>query len=115
MLGGGKRRQSANGNGTRTRAADFPVEADIVVAGGLTREIMRALGFAQELKNTVRACHLFRNHYIGRTFLQPEPAHPPTFDVRVKLNLIKEMVAGKRVVVVDDSIRGVARLRVRVL
>ena len=54
-----------------------------------------------------------RNHYIGRTFLQPSQLIRD-FDVRVKLNLIKEMVAGKRVVVVDDSIvRGTtARARV---
>ena len=54
-----------------------------------------------------------RNHYIGRTFLQPSQLIRD-FDVRVKLNLIKEMVEGKRVVVVDDSIvRGTtARARV---
>ncbi len=58
--------------------------------------------------------HAFvRNHYIGRTFLQPSQLIRD-FDVRVKLNLIKEMVEGKRVVVVDDSIvRGTtARARV---
>ena len=58
--------------------------------------------------------HAFvRNHYIGRTFLQPSQLIRD-FDVRVKLNLIKEMVEGKRVVVVDDSIvRGTtARARI---
>ena len=44
-----------------------------------------------------------RNHYIGRTFLQPSQLIRD-FNVRVKLNLIGEMVRGKRVVVVDDSI-----------
>jgi amidophosphoribosyltransferase len=54
-----------------------------------------------------------RNHYIGRTFLQPSQLIRD-FDVRVKLNLIKEAVEGKRVVVIDDSIvRGTtARARV---
>jgi amidophosphoribosyltransferase len=70
------------------------------------------LGFAQELH--VPFEHAFvRNHYIGRTFLQPSQLIRD-FDVRVKLNLIKEAVEGKRVVVVDDSIvRGTtARARV---
>jgi amidophosphoribosyltransferase len=71
-----------------------------------------ALGFAQELNIPYQ--HAFvRNHYIGRTFLQPSQLIRD-FDVRVKLNLIKEMVEGKRVVVVDDSIvRGTtARARI---
>ena len=71
-----------------------------------------ALGFAQELNIPYQ--HAFvRNHYIGRTFLQPSQLIRD-FDVRVKLNLIKETVEGKRVVVVDDSIvRGTtARARV---
>ena len=71
-----------------------------------------ALGFAHELNIPYE--HAFvRNHYIGRTFLQPTQLIRD-FDVRVKLNLIKEAVAGKRVVVVDDSIvRGTtARARV---
>ena len=44
-----------------------------------------------------------RNHYIGRSFLQPSQLIRD-FDVRVKLNLIEELVKDKRVVVVDDSI-----------
>jgi amidophosphoribosyltransferase len=54
-----------------------------------------------------------RNHYIGRTFIQPTQ-RIRDFNVRVKLNLIMEAVKGKRVVVVDDSIvRGTtARSRV---
>ena len=44
-----------------------------------------------------------RNHYVGRSFLQPSQLIRD-FDVRVKLNLITELVKGKRVIVVDDSI-----------
>ena len=44
-----------------------------------------------------------RNHYIGRTFIQPTQ-RIRDFNVRVKLNLILDAVKGKRVVVVDDSI-----------
>src|SRR5436190_1830238 len=95
----------------RELARRFPVEADIVVPVPDSGNYA-ALGFAEELKIPYQ--HAFvRNHYIGRTFLQPSQLIRD-FDVRVKLNLIKEMVAGKRVVVVDDSIvRGTtARARV---
>jgi amidophosphoribosyltransferase len=44
-----------------------------------------------------------RNHYVGRSFLQPSQLIRD-FNVRVKLNLIDELVKGKRVVVLDDSI-----------
>jgi glutamine phosphoribosylpyrophosphate amidotransferase len=44
-----------------------------------------------------------RNHYVGRSFLQPSQLIRD-FNVRVKLNLIGELVAGKRVIIVDDSI-----------
>src|SRR6195256_2387553 len=95
----------------RELARRFPVEADILVPVPDSGNYA-ALGFAEELKIPFE--HAFvRNHYIGRTFLQPSQLIRD-FDVRVKLNLIKEMVAGKRVVVVDDSIvRGTtARARV---
>jgi len=95
----------------RELARKFPVEADIVVPVPDSGNYA-ALGFARELNIPYE--HAFvRNHYIGRTFLQPSQLIRD-FDVRVKLNLIKEAVAGKRVVVVDDSIvRGTtARARV---
>jgi amidophosphoribosyltransferase len=95
----------------RELARLHPVEADIVVPVPDSGNYA-ALGFAQELKIPYE--HAFvRNHYIGRTFLQPTQLIRD-FNVRVKLNLIKEAVRGKRVVVVDDSIvRGTtARARV---
>jgi amidophosphoribosyltransferase len=95
----------------RELARKFPVAADIVVPVPDSGNYA-ALGFAQELD--LPFAHAFvRNHYIGRTFLQPSQLIRD-FDVRVKLNLIKEMVSGRRVVVVDDSIvRGTtARARV---
>ena len=95
----------------RQLARRFPAEADIVVPVPDSGNYA-ALGFAEELE--IPFVHAFvRNHYIGRTFLQPSQLIRD-FDVRVKLNLIKEAVAGKRVVVVDDSIvRGTtARARV---
>lgn len=95
----------------RELARLHPVEADIVVPVPDSGNYA-ALGFAQELGIPYE--HAFvRNHYIGRTFLQPTQLIRD-FNVRVKLNLIKEAVEGKRVVVVDDSIvRGTtARARV---
>lgn len=95
----------------RQLARLHPVEADIVVPVPDSGNYA-AFGFAEELG--IAYSHAFvRNHYIGRTFLQPTQLIRD-FNVRVKLNLIKEAVAGKRVVVVDDSIvRGTtARARV---
>ncbi|HEY3899716.1 MAG TPA: amidophosphoribosyltransferase [Chthoniobacter sp.] len=95
----------------RELARLHPVEADLVVPVPDSGNYA-ALGFSEELG--IPYNHAFvRNHYIGRTFLQPTQLIRD-FNVRVKLNLIKEAVAGKRVVVVDDSIvRGTtARARV---
>ena len=95
----------------RELARLHPVDADLVVPVPDSGNYA-ALGFAEELG--IPYNHAFvRNHYIGRTFLQPTQLIRD-FNVRVKLNLIKEAVAGKRVVVVDDSIvRGTtARARV---
>jgi amidophosphoribosyltransferase len=95
----------------RELARLHPVDADLVVPVPDSGNYA-ALGFAEEL--AIPYNHAFvRNHYIGRTFLQPTQLIRD-FNVRVKLNLIKEAVAGKRVVVVDDSIvRGTtARARV---
>ena len=95
----------------RELARLHPVEADLVVPVPDSGNYA-ALGFAHELNIPYE--HAFvRNHYIGRTFLQPTQLIRD-FNVRVKLNLIKEAVEGKRVVVVDDSIvRGTtARARV---
>jgi len=95
----------------RELARLHPVEADLVVPVPDSGNYA-ALGFSEELN--IPYNHAFvRNHYIGRTFLQPTQLIRD-FNVRVKLNLIKEAVHDKRVVVVDDSIvRGTtARARV---
>jgi amidophosphoribosyltransferase len=96
----------------RELARLHPVEADIVVPVPDSGNYA-ALGFAEELG--IRYEHAFvRNHYIGRTFLQPSQLIRD-FNVRVKLNLIKEAVKGKRVVVVDDSIVRGTTARARVI
>jgi len=88
-----------------------PVEADVVVPVP-DSGTYAALGFAEELGIPFDLAFV-RNHYIGRTFMQPSQLIRD-FNVRVKLNLIGDVVRGKRVVVVDDSIvRGTtARARV---
>jgi len=95
----------------RELARLHPVEADVVVPVP-DSGIYAALGFSDELEIPFDLAFV-RNHYIGRTFIQPTQLIRD-FNVRVKLNLIGEAVRGKRVVVVDDSIvRGTtARARV---
>ena len=95
----------------RELARLHPVEADVVVPVP-DSGIYSALGFSEELGIPFDLAFV-RNHYIGRTFIQPTQLIRD-FNVRVKLNLIGDAVRGKRVVVIDDSIvRGTtARTRV---
>ena len=85
----------------RVLAREHPASADAVIAvpdSGTSA----AMGFAE----TMGAPHevgLIKNKYIGRTFIQPDPSMRD-FGVRVKLNAVREVVAGKRIVLVDDSI-----------
>lgn len=95
----------------RELARLHPVDADVVIPVP-DSGIYAAMGFADELGIPFDMAFV-RNHYIGRTFIQPTQLIRD-FNVRVKLNLIGGAVRGKRVVVVDDSIvRGTtARARV---
>ena len=61
-----------------------------------------ALGFAEE-SHLPYELALIRNHYVGRTFIQPEQAGRDA-KVKVKYNAVREVLQGKRVVMVDDSI-----------
>jgi amidophosphoribosyltransferase len=98
----------------RQLAREHPVEADLVIPVPDSGN-WAAMGFAEETGIPFGNAFV-RNHYVGRTFLQPTQLIRD-FGVRVKLNLIEEMVVGKRVVVVDDSIvRGTtARARMTTL
>lgn len=98
----------------RNLAKEQPARADIVVPVPDSGNFA-AMGFSKE--SGIPLAHGFtRNHYIGRTFISPSQSARLT-KVRIKLNPIKEMVDGKRVVVVDDSIvRGnTAKSRVKLL
>ncbi len=74
-----------------------------------------ALGFSQE-SGIPLEYGIIRNHYVGRTFIQPAQLIRD-FNVRIKFNLLKEPIQGRRLVVIDDSIvRGTtSRTRVRTL
>ena len=85
----------------RELAREFPVKADIVVPVPDSGNCA-ALGYSLESGIPFEMAFV-RNHYVGRSFLQPSQLIRD-FDVRVKLNLIQELVKGKRVIVVDDSI-----------
>jgi amidophosphoribosyltransferase len=82
-------------------AREHPVPADVVVPVP-DSGMYAALGFARE-SGIPFALGLVRNHYVGRTFIEPKQSIRH-FGVKVKLNPVREVVAGKRIVLVDDSI-----------
>src|SRR5215813_3040948 len=85
----------------RALAKEHPVEADIVVPVP-DSGVPAAVGYALESKIPFRM-GLIRNHYIGRTFIEPSQAIR-NFGVKLKLNPIRGLIEGKRVILVDDSI-----------
>ena len=82
-------------------AEEHPEEADIVIAVPDSSNTA-ALGYA-EFSGIKFELGLIRNHYIGRTFIQPHQAIRH-FNVKVKFNPVRGVLNGKRVVIVDDSI-----------
>ncbi len=95
----------------RQLAREHPVEADVVIPVPDSGNCA-ALGYSLESGIPFEMAFV-RNHYVGRSFLQPSQLIRD-FHVRVKLNLIAELVRGKRVVVVDDSIVRGTTCRARV-
>jgi amidophosphoribosyltransferase len=95
----------------RMLAKEHPVEADLVMSIPDSGN-SAALGYAEE-SGIPFEFGMTRNHYVGRTFIQPQQKIR-NLSVKVKLNPIKSVIAGKRIVVVDDSIvRGTtSKLRV---
>lgn len=96
----------------RQLAKECPADADLVI-GVPDSGTSAALGFAEGSGINFDA-GIIRNHYIGRTFIQPQQ-HKREFGVKLKFNILKEVVKDKRIVIVDDSIvRGTtSRIRVR--
>jgi amidophosphoribosyltransferase len=85
----------------RRLARESHVDADLVVPvpdSGVTA----AIGYADESKIPFRF-GLIRNHYVGRTFIEPEQ-RVRDFGVKLKLNPVRNLLEGKRVILIDDSI-----------
>jgi amidophosphoribosyltransferase len=85
----------------RLLAREHPVPADIVVPVP-DSGVPAAIGYSLESGIPFRM-GLIRNHYVGRTFIEPQQAIRD-FGVKLKLNPVRGMLEGKRVVLVDDSI-----------
>jgi amidophosphoribosyltransferase len=92
-------------------AREHPVEADLVcpVPDSGTPA---AIGYAQE-SGIPFAMGIIRNQYVGRTFIEPAE-HIRNMGVRLKLNVNRALIAGKRVILVDDSVvRGTTSRKIR--
>lgn len=85
----------------RQLARESHVPADIVIAVP-DSGVPAAIGYAEQAGIPFEM-GLIRNHYVGRTFIEPSSSIR-NFGVKVKLNALREVLNGKRVVVVDDSI-----------
>ena len=85
----------------RRLADEHPADGDIVISVPDSAN-SAALGFAEQ-SGIPFELGLIRNHYVGRTFIEPSQAGRD-FKVRMKYNAVREILAGKRVVVVDDSL-----------
>jgi amidophosphoribosyltransferase len=85
----------------RQLARELPADADIVIPIP-DSGVPAALGYS-EVSGIPFEMGLIRNHYVGRTFIEPQQSIRH-FGVKIKLNAVRGVVDGKRVVVVDDSI-----------
>ncbi len=85
----------------RQLAREHPVEADCVIAVPDSAN-SAALGYAEE-SGIPFELGLLRNHYVGRTFIKPSQADRD-FGARMKYNPVREVIEGKKIIVVDDSL-----------
>ncbi|HEY8497669.1 MAG TPA: amidophosphoribosyltransferase, partial [Limnochordales bacterium] len=94
----------------RELAREHPAPGDLVT-GVPDSSLSAAMGYAEELGLPFEM-GLVRNRYIGRTFIQPAPGQR-RLSVHAKLNAVRKVVEGRRVVLVDDSIvRGTTARRI---
>jgi amidophosphoribosyltransferase len=82
-------------------AVEHPADADIVVPVP-DSGVAAAIGYAAESGISYRQ-GLVRNHYVGRTFIEPQQSIR-SFGVRIKLNPVRDLINGRSVVLIDDSI-----------
>jgi amidophosphoribosyltransferase len=85
----------------RSLAREHPVDAEVVIPVP-DSGVPAAIGYAAD-RNLPFEMGLIRSHYVGRTFIEPQQSIRH-FGVRLKLNPVRPVLAGKRVVVIDDSI-----------
>ena len=85
----------------RALAIEKPVEADVVVPVP-DSGVISAMGYSEEAGIPFQM-GLIRNHYVGRTFIEPQ-SQIRDFGVKIKLNPVKPVIEGKRVIIIDDSI-----------
>ncbi len=85
----------------RQLAREHPADADVVIPVP-DSGVPAAIGYAQEAGLPFET-GLIRNHYIGRTFIEPQQSIRH-FGVKIKLNAVRDVLDGRRVVVVDDSL-----------
>jgi amidophosphoribosyltransferase len=82
-------------------AVEHPADADLIVPVP-DSGVAAAIGFARQSGINFRQA-IIRNHYVGRTFIEPSQSIR-SFGVRLKLNPIRDLINGRRIVLVDDSI-----------
>jgi amidophosphoribosyltransferase len=92
-------------------AEEAPVEADFCMPFP-DSGVYAAVGYAQRSSLPYENA-MIRNHYVGRTFIQPSQ-DMRDFGVRMKLNPVKEMIKGKRIVIIEDSIVRGTTIRTRI-
>jgi len=85
----------------RQLARESVTEADLVIPVP-DSGVPAAIGFSEE-SNIPFDFGLIRNHYVGRTFIEPQN-HIRHFGVKIKLNPVRQLLEGKKVIVIDDSI-----------
>ena len=101
---------SARKNMGRAMAQESPADVDLIVPVP-DSGVVSAMGFAEE-SSIPFEMGLIRNHYVGRTFIQPKQSIR-SFGVRLKHNANRTLVTGKRIVLIDDSIvRGTTSVKI---
>jgi len=85
----------------KAMAQESPADVDLIVPVP-DSGVVSAMGFAEE-SNIPFEMGLIRNHYVGRTFIEPQ-SQIRNFGVKLKLNAVKNLIEGKRLAIIDDSI-----------
>ena len=92
---------SARKNMGRAMAQESPADVDLIVPVP-DSGVVSAMGFSEE-SGIPFEMGLIRNHYVGRTFIEPQ-SQIRHFGVKLKLNAVKTVIEGKRIAIIDDSI-----------